>query len=522
MKRSHRASGSGFPLLLAAGIGIVLAAAGLTGFQFWRAEMQAGFERSRAGARVIAQFTDRLVSSQIAIHGAASYLARQSEPDAVGSLSFHRLLASADRSQSPMVLRIQVVGKDAQLLASSRHFPVPSANVGDRTYLEAMRRGQRVFIDRIRLSVTDEDALVISSPFRAHDVDGAIVSALSVPSVRSFLVTVADTSDAAASLMREDGKLLIRMTVSDPVILEPGPWQDAIDDGYEQFRAPAQTDGVERLYTTVRVGTLPLYASFGEPLSSVRAAWLEKMIPIWAFLTAAAGLFLVVGVGALRSARSGYELSLRDQELARTQALADQRDQLLRETHHRVKNNLALVGSLVAIQARKADGIDPGEIRARIQAIGDIHDMMYQQDGKGPVNLVETFRKVLQNAAIIPPERGLLVKTQFEEAIWVDSKLATVMSMVLIEIVTNAVKHAFPERRPGCISGGLSAGNSDMTIVIGDDGIGIAQAERASGLHISEALVAQGGGSLTLETEPEKGTAYTIILPRPEAEPPPE
>jgi PAS domain S-box-containing protein len=210
---------------------------------------------------------------------------------------------------------------------------------------------------------------------------------------------------------------------------------------------------------------------------------------------------------------------------ARTAALSatlKEREVLLQEVHHRVKNNLQVIASLINMQARslgEGRGSDAlRECQARVQAIALVHDQLYRSPDYAQVPFSEYARSLAANvfqAAGASPDRLSLELAVAEVALAVDRAIPC--GLILNELITNALKHAFPDGRPGTIRVELArAGADGFRLVVSDDGVGLpAELDvlRSSslGLHLVRMLVKQLDA--TLEVETSRGTYFRLTVP---------
>jgi len=169
----------------------------------------------------------------------------------------------------------------------------------------------------------------------------------------------------------------------------------------------------------------------------------------------------------------------------------------IREMHHRVKNNLQLVASILNLQARKAN--DPTvestlkENVNRVLSIAAIHDILLNtaedlRTVKSTV-LLERLRRNLQ--ALIPPHKDIRLMIA-DDGIDMDSDVATSVALVITELVTNAFQHAFLGRESGWVEISVCRGELYHTVVVSDDGIGFepgAAAASSLGLRIVDSTV---------------------------------
>ncbi|MBI1198721.1 MAG: PAS domain S-box protein [Phenylobacterium sp.] len=204
----------------------------------------------------------------------------------------------------------------------------------------------------------------------------------------------------------------------------------------------------------------------------------------------------------------------------RTAALA-QRDLLLREVYHRVKNNLQLVDSLILLQARRLG--DPGAraalqtLRGRVYAIGLVHHQLMGSNDLETFDIAPFLRDLSRhlidsagdNAARLsidaPPRR-------------VGLDFAVPLGLLVTELVTNSMKYAFPEGG-GAIAVELKDGDEgEVVLVVADDGVGYdpaaLDADRPTlGASIVAGLVRQLNGVLDISTE--NGVRTVVRLPAP-------
>jgi PAS domain S-box-containing protein len=203
----------------------------------------------------------------------------------------------------------------------------------------------------------------------------------------------------------------------------------------------------------------------------------------------------------------------------RLRASLAEKEVLLREIHHRVKNNLQVVSGLLELQSRHVTDPDSQSIyresQSRIIAMSLIHEELYQTDDLARVRIVHYLRSLCDNLLIsygIRDERIKIVIEARETDMTVDTAIPC--GLIVNELVTNSLKHAFPAGRGGKIhlAFRLLPGQK-YELVISDDGIGIPhdlEIEKLSslGMQIVTILVQQMNG--TIEVERNGGTVFRI------------
>jgi PAS domain S-box-containing protein len=206
------------------------------------------------------------------------------------------------------------------------------------------------------------------------------------------------------------------------------------------------------------------------------------------------------------------------------QASLHEKDVLMKELHHRVKNNLQVVNSLLNLQARKIQ--DPKsremfqESQGRVKAIALIHEMLYQSDNLGSIGFRAYIQKLASHLARFYKSQTGQVQIRLdmpEFQLSLDSAIPC--ALIIHELVTNAAKHAFEPGQIGQISISMTpiAGNG-MRLIIADDGRGLPPGLEITqsptlGLQLVTSLVDQLNGELTMERE--AGTRFIIIFPLP-------
>ena len=147
------------------------------------------------------------------------------------------------------------------------------------------------------------------------------------------------------------------------------------------------------------------------------------------------------------------------------------------EIHHRVKNNLQMVASILNIQARRCNAQDARAIFkenvSRILSIADIYDILAHNDNADQVSLRNVVERIRQHILIggLDTSQAISIKITGDE-IMAPSEQATLVAVVVNELITNAVEHAFPGRDHGTISIVLRRGNRRSQIMVEDDGVG--------------------------------------------------
>jgi two-component sensor histidine kinase len=228
---------------------------------------------------------------------------------------------------------------------------------------------------------------------------------------------------------------------------------------------------------------------------------------------AEAGLRLMTEKLEARVAARTRELEAANTALSE---LVDEREMLVAEVNHRAKNSLAIAASLISLQAhRQIDGNVKAlfvETQERLTAMARVHDLLSKSETMQLID-VSTYIKDLCEAhrPIAGSEGRIRIDTDLEDGILVDPDTAVPLGIVLTELITNALKYAFPGERSGRLLAELRRKNDRIEVVICDDGIGMAEAREGSlGYGIIRSLVRQIGG--TLDVRSVAGLTVTIAF----------
>ncbi|MGE3806320.1 MAG: PAS domain S-box protein [Gemmataceae bacterium] len=214
------------------------------------------------------------------------------------------------------------------------------------------------------------------------------------------------------------------------------------------------------------------------------------------------------------SARKQAELSLR--------AALREKETLLKEIHHRVKNNLAVIDSLLNLQAgavEEAAALEALlESRNRIRSMAAVHDSLYRAKDFSRIELGNYLHDLCDSLSYTygGAQRQLEMRVQVE-SLEVGLDLAIPLALIVNELVSNALKHAFPPGRSGWIEVSLVHGqNGDAILSVADSGVGVpAELDIAHpttlGLELVSTLAEQINGQLELSRT--GGSRFRIAFP---------
>jgi two-component sensor histidine kinase/HAMP domain-containing protein len=200
------------------------------------------------------------------------------------------------------------------------------------------------------------------------------------------------------------------------------------------------------------------------------------------------------------------------------------RDQevLLKEIHHRVKNNLQVISSLLALQAGSTEDVKTramlSESRDRVRSMALIHEKLYPSGDEKGISFAGYVRDLAAHLRYSYAGQSESVELSVDvEEVSLSMDVSVPCGLIINEILSNSLKYAFPQGRRGTISVSLRRGEGDtLVLTISDDGIGFPREidfrnPATLGLRIVNILVEQLRGVLRMN--PGSGTSYTISFP---------
>ena len=199
----------------------------------------------------------------------------------------------------------------------------------------------------------------------------------------------------------------------------------------------------------------------------------------------------------------------------------DEKDLLLREIHHRVKNNLQIIASLLNLQSRYITDKKVLETlrdsQSRVRAMALVHERIYQSPEIGTINLAEYLRYLINQLFRFYniPQSQVEISVDIDD-IPADIDTAIPLGLIINELVSNALKHAFPEGRKGKISiEGAKMESGQLEFIFRDNGIGMPadydwKNSHTLGLRLVKSLSKQLMG--TADMVQDGGTVYTISV----------
>ncbi len=198
----------------------------------------------------------------------------------------------------------------------------------------------------------------------------------------------------------------------------------------------------------------------------------------------------------------------------------DEKDLLLKEIHHRVKNNMQIISSLLNLQAgylKDEEAVNAlKESQARIVSMAMLHENLYRSDNLTGINFENYIKHLIRN--LFHTYNVNMEKIKFNimaQGVFLNIDTAIPCGLIINELVTNSIKHAFPEGTSGDIKVIMDQDDDKYHLEISDNGIGLPpefdiKKSSTLGILLVNSLVGQLDGSI--EVIRNQGTTYQIII----------
>ena len=213
----------------------------------------------------------------------------------------------------------------------------------------------------------------------------------------------------------------------------------------------------------------------------------------------------MIDITEIKEAEENLRRSLNEKEI------------LLREVHHRVKNNLQIISSLLNLQSLGTEGEDVREVlmesQGRIKVMAMIHEHLYRSESLASINFRDYVERLVEDI-IISHGTGIMKVIEVDD-IKPDIDTAIPLGLIINELVTNSVKYAFPDGT-GTVTVRIRSHDDEVSLVVADDGVGLPEDIEPEntdtlGLSLVSILTAQLDGTLTIRRD--HGTEFRISFP---------
>ena len=533
----------------------------LGGFQ-----ARADFREQAADRRAHLQMAaNRSASDAKARLDAATVVLTVLSPESLGPFCGPRLQALVDRL--PGYEGLYRVSADGAVVCHSEGTESSLTSVLDTDWFQRLRTGESVVLARAEQRRATKPSLIaaVRSQRPLGTFDGAMVGMIPLTSLQPRLDDPTLPPGAQAALTDAQGRVLTATNgapfdLEDPTTV--ARWIGGAQSGQTSVFEARDASGQTRAYALAALAGRDVYVLFSAPapgwLSWARlnpiglvlmplAAWLtaffavmmvsERVIIRWLdYLERVASIYAKgrFTIRPTQAANAPSEIrvlantldELADNILARDAALNEglaEKDVLMREIHHRVKNNLQIISSLLSMQQRALTDAPAkaalGDTRQRISALALIYRTLYQSDNIRHADARDFLTELVGQLVASEAGRGHLVTSSVTaDSLLVDPDKLAPLALWLVEAITNAQKHAFAARG-GDLQVRFKVAGETSVLEVQDNGPGPDPVAGASGVGrtLMGAFAKQLRGEAELLPAPEGGTIARLVFATPEA-----
>ena len=196
-----------------------------------------------------------------------------------------------------------------------------------------------------------------------------------------------------------------------------------------------------------------------------------------------------------------------------------EKNTLLQEIHHRVKNNMQIVSSLLNLQIKYVDdgkAVDVlKESQNRIKSMAMIHDKLYMSEDLTRINILEYIKSLVSNLFYSYNIDDSIKPILKIETLSLNMETAVPCGLIISELVSNSLKYAFPDGKVGEIYVSLRSSEDNYELIISDNGIGLPEEfdiknTKTLGLMLVNSLTEQIDGKISIKRD--NGTKYLIVF----------
>jgi len=216
----------------------------------------------------------------------------------------------------------------------------------------------------------------------------------------------------------------------------------------------------------------------------------------------------------------GAGVNMLGEELENSTISLKEKERMLKEIHHRVKNNLQIVSSLLNLQSENI--YDPNFLnlmsasKNRINSIALVHEMLYSAPDLKEIEIREYIKRLSLNISqsIARPDSRIIFSYDISDNYFFDIDRMVPLGLIINEIITNSLKYAFPKNE-GTISISMCCKNGQHVLIASDDGIGLPENFELKkntnlGSQLIEMLTNQINGIMDINCD--NGTCYKIVF----------
>ncbi len=546
-------------------LGMAMALAMLPILLLGAVQAQADFREQAAERRADLQLAAvRSAADAKARIDAAALVLTVLSPESLGLYCAPRLGALVDRLEGYDALyRVSPTGA----IVCRSDAADGATSVANTVWFQRLKAGEETVLARSERGMPSRPALVVAvrSQRPLGTFDGAMVGVIPLDSLQPRVDDPGLPAGAQAALTDAQGNVL---TATDIAAFDLAGnasvegWVDRARTGRNAIFEARDASGQNRVYAGAALAGRDVYVLFSAPASGL-LSWARLnpiglvLMPLAAWFTAFAAIMLVseriiirwldylervasiyakgrFTVRPTQAANAPSEIrvlaatldeladNISTRDAALNESLAE-KDALMREIHHRVKNNLQIISSLLSMQQRALTDAPAkaalGDTRQRIAALALIYRTLYQSDNIRHADARDFLTELVGQLVASEAGRGHLVTSSVKaDSLLVDPDKLAPLALWLVEAVTNAQKHAFAGRG-GDLQVRFTVAGETSVLEVQDDGPGPDDSAEAAGVGrtLMGAFAKQLRGAAGFVAAPGGGTIARLVFATPEA-----
>ena len=412
-------------------------------------------------------------------------------------------------SSLPVGVHVRVFDRNGQEVLSSDPTE-DTIGIADRQYFQVLRDRREWEISPLIVDRAGKRQAFVIGLRLERDGEFAGIAVVLVPAamLSGFWSALSLGPDSAISVVRDDGWLVARhplpeqsMNIKDRALFTD--YLPHASSGSFVLDQSA-TDGIGRLVGYRRVEGLPLIAIAAVSTEAALSDYKQ-----WLFNLGLGSLPILMALVAL-AWWVAQLLSTEDHRRRELEQALVQNRMLFREVHHRVKNNLQNVASLIQLQ-QFSDGAKR-DLRIRIRAMASVHDQIYRSESLSDIKLNEYLNRIAEDVATSFSSNAVIA---FEGAeISLGSDQAMLVGLIATELLSNSFKYGFSDGHAGTIRIRLAhQDHGKVSLTISDNGIPFdpGQTTNGIGLKLIHSFAAQLNGTLAIEGQ--DGLHFHLVFP---------
>ncbi|MEX0772764.1 MAG: histidine kinase dimerization/phosphoacceptor domain -containing protein [Balneolales bacterium] len=211
---------------------------------------------------------------------------------------------------------------------------------------------------------------------------------------------------------------------------------------------------------------------------------------------------------------SGIDITSKEQE--RLKKIIDEKNTLLEEVHHRIKNNLSVVSSLLSMQGDQAKDEQVKKLLqesvTRVKSMSMVHQMLYEQEDFSKINFQPYVKKLVEHLALMYKTKNTSIETEVDDHIYFDLQNGVPCALIIHELTSNAFKHGCKGQEKCKIKISLTREQGVNTLTVYDNGTGSFDLKKKKGLGMTliQGLASQLKGKL--DVQKNGGTSFIVTF----------